>query len=257
MRSTTNEALPGTTRDPLYPDSDGEPMGDTDYHQVAVMRLYAALEDYLAPRPRGFVAWSMLLYYQRGNPRARCSPDVLVALGAGKHPRRSFRTWEEGAVPDVVFEIASARTWPEDLGKKWATYERLRVPEYFVFDPEGPFLRPPLRGFRLERTPGFTHTLWGGNKVRWQDRAWFRNLKRHLYLRENRARRTRPPTPTAWILPTLSPTSLTRALLPSALTICSATSSSALCPPSSSASAPGKASWSSVAPRKQGCVPWA
>jgi Putative restriction endonuclease len=74
---------------------------------------------------------------------------VLVALGAGRHFRRSFRTWEENAVPDVVFEVVSEATSREDVGDKRAVYEQLGIPEYFLFDPESRFLDPPLQGYRL------------------------------------------------------------------------------------------------------------
>jgi hypothetical protein len=45
--------------------------------------------------------------------------------------------------------MASENTWREDLGEKKALYQRLGVPEYFIFDPLAEFLDPPLRGFRL------------------------------------------------------------------------------------------------------------
>ena len=31
--------LPGTVFDPFYPDSDGKPMGETDYHISAIILL--------------------------------------------------------------------------------------------------------------------------------------------------------------------------------------------------------------------------
>ena len=45
--------------------------------------------------------------------------------------------------------MASENTWREDLGEKRRLYERLGVREYFLFDPEGEYLRPRLIGFRL------------------------------------------------------------------------------------------------------------
>jgi Uma2 family endonuclease len=140
--------LPGTTIDPLYPDTDGKPMGETDFHIIAVILLREALEDFLAGRT-AYVASNMLLYFDQGNPAGKRDPDVLVALGVDTHVRRSFRTWEEGTVPNVLFEIASEHTWREDLTDKRAVYQHLGVPEYFLFDPEGRFLDPVLQGFRL------------------------------------------------------------------------------------------------------------
>ena len=71
--------------------------------------------------------------------------------GVGKQQRRrSFFTWREnGAVPAVVFEIASQSTWRKDLTGKRRMYERRGVREYFIFDPENLYLDGgPLLGFR-------------------------------------------------------------------------------------------------------------
>jgi hypothetical protein len=124
-------------------------MGETDFHAVAVLLLRRALEDHLAGRA-ACVASNMLLYFRQGDPSGRSDPDVMVALGVGRHQRRSFRTWEEDAVPNVVFEVASEETFEEDLTHKRGTYEQVGVREYFLFDPEGGWLSPTLQGFRLE-----------------------------------------------------------------------------------------------------------
>jgi Uma2 family endonuclease len=145
--------LPGTTRDPLYPDSDGKPMSETDFHSDAMVWLRDALRDYFAAAGRDdvYVGMNLLLYYEQGNPAGRRDPDVLVAKGVGNHKRLSFRTWEENAVPQVIFEVSSPSTWRKDIGAKRKLYERLGVTEYFLFDPQGIFLDPRLRGFRLEK----------------------------------------------------------------------------------------------------------
>jgi Uma2 family endonuclease len=145
--------LPGTTSDPLYPDSDGKPMSETDYHSDAMVWLRDALRDYFtaAGRDDVYVGMNLLLYYEQGNPSGRRDPDVLVAKGVGNHKRLSFRLWEENAVPQVIFEVSSPKTWRKDLGAKRALYERLGVAEYFLFDPQGVCLDPRLQGFRLEQ----------------------------------------------------------------------------------------------------------
>jgi len=126
-------------------------MGETDYHTLAIMLLREVLEDFFAQAGRAdvHVASTMVMYYQQGVPSSRRDPDVLVTLGVGNHQRRSFRVWEEGKVPDVLFEIASESTWREDVGAKRQLYEQLGIREYFLFDPEGLYLNPPLQGFRL------------------------------------------------------------------------------------------------------------
>jgi Uma2 family endonuclease len=141
---------PGTARDPLYPDSDGKPMGETEYHILAITHLYEVLRPWFGRREGVHVAANMLLYYERGNPSAVRGPDVMVSKGVrGKHLRRSFRTWEEGVAPAVIIEVTSLSTKDEDEFEKPAVYARIGVKEYFLFDPIGEYLRPRLRGFRL------------------------------------------------------------------------------------------------------------
>jgi Uma2 family endonuclease len=149
--SISFEPLPGTVADPLYPESDEEAVGETDYHMEALILLREGLDDFFRRTKDVYVASDMFWYWQRGNPRACRAPDVLVAQGVGKHKRLSFRSWEEKATPCVLFEITSKRTVEEDLGEKKVLYARLKVPEYIVFDPEGAYLDPPLLGFRLAK----------------------------------------------------------------------------------------------------------
>ncbi|HEV3343108.1 MAG TPA: Uma2 family endonuclease [Pirellulales bacterium] len=149
-RVFSTRPLPGTTRDPLYPDSDGEPVGETDYHVAAILHLFTALRQWYRLREDVYVVGDMLLYYEEGNPRACRGPDVMVCKGVqGKHPRRSFRTWEEGVAPAVIFEVTSRKTRHEDEDDKPLVYASLGVKELYLFDPEGEYLRPRLKGFQL------------------------------------------------------------------------------------------------------------
>jgi Uma2 family endonuclease len=133
-----------------YPESDGKPMGETDVHIDAVIYLREALRDYFRDDPQVYVAGNMLLYYEEGNPAACVAPDVFVVQGVAKGERRTYRLWEEGQPPSVVFEITSRGTRLEDLGTKRAVYAMLGVQEYFLYDPLGEYLRPPLQGYRLQ-----------------------------------------------------------------------------------------------------------
>jgi Uma2 family endonuclease len=152
MIQTLTQPLPGTVVDPLYPDEDGRPMDDTDYHSSALVALREGLEDVFRDRPDVYVGMNLIFYYEHGNPRARRDPDILVAKGvAGKHKRRSFRLWEEKVLPCTLLEVVSKKTVQVDISDKRLLYERLRIPEYFLFDPEGKYLDRPLRGFRLRR----------------------------------------------------------------------------------------------------------
>src|SRR5207245_8707848 len=93
------------------------------------------------------------VYYARGDARRHVTPDLFVSLDVPKVtvPRRQrYLLWEEGKGPDWVTELTSASTRDEDLDHKWALYQNvLRVREYFLFDPKGEFLDPPVQGNRL------------------------------------------------------------------------------------------------------------
>jgi Uma2 family endonuclease len=149
MNRVSGAPLPGTQVNPRYPDSNGRFMGDTDFHNRAMYWLRDALEDHFADAPDVYVASNLVMYYKEDDPKRRRDPDALVAKGVvGKHPRRSFRVWEEGVVPAVLFEIASKDTWRVDVNVKPAEYAGIGVKEYFLFDPEGKYLDPVLQGFR-------------------------------------------------------------------------------------------------------------
>ncbi len=132
-----------------YPESDGEPMGETDFHINVSLYLRQALRYFFRGDERTYVAGNLLFYYEEGDPKAVKSPDVFVVKGIAKHDRRIYKLWEEKVVPCVVFEVTSRRTRLEDQGTKRALYEMLGVREYFLFDPLKEYLAPALQGFML------------------------------------------------------------------------------------------------------------
>jgi len=143
------DTAPTVSKPIYYPETDGKPMGETDVHIDALIYLREALRDHFREAPQVYVTGNMFLYYEEGNTTACVAPDVFVVQGVGKHERRTYRLWEEGQPPAVVFEITSRGTRLEDLGTKRAVYAMLGVREYFVYDPLGEYLRPPLQGYRL------------------------------------------------------------------------------------------------------------
>jgi Uma2 family endonuclease len=151
MRLPIMKPLPGTTIDPRFPDEDGRPMGDTDFHSAALIWLRQALEDFFAHDPGWYVASNLILYWDFDNPQSRRDPDILVARGVGNHFRRSFRVWEERTLPCTLFEVASKNTWRQDVGPKRTLYAQVGIPEYFIFDPEHRYIKPVLQGFRLRK----------------------------------------------------------------------------------------------------------
>ena len=139
------------TQQPIhYPETDGKPIAETDVHIDVLIYLREALRDHFRDAPQVYVAGNMLLYYEEGNPAACVAPDVFVVQGVAKGERRTYRLWEEGQPPAVVFEITSRGTRLEDLGTKRALYAMLGVREYFLYDPLGEYLQPPLQGYRLQ-----------------------------------------------------------------------------------------------------------
>jgi Uma2 family endonuclease len=141
-----------TAQKPLhYPESDGKPMGETDLHIDALIYLREALRDFFRDESQVYVAGNMFLYYEEGNPAACLAPDVFVVQGVIKQERRTYKLWEEGQPPAVVFEITSRGTRLEDLGSKRVVYAMLGVREYFLYDPLGEYLQPPLQGYELQQ----------------------------------------------------------------------------------------------------------
>jgi Uma2 family endonuclease len=138
-------------RDVYYPESDGKPMGETEFHRDEIYGLIWALRQHYRDVPDIHVTGDLFLYYAQGDPRAVVCPDVFVVKGVSKEKRRIYKLWGEGRLPFLVIEVTSASTRGEDLGKKKDLYERLGVEEYFIHDPLGEYLRPALQGFRLEQ----------------------------------------------------------------------------------------------------------
>jgi Uma2 family endonuclease len=143
--------VPATaTPEVVYPESDGTPLAETQLTGAEMVRITETLQDYFAARPDVYVWMNMFIYYEEGNPTAVVAPDVFVAIGASKEPfRRTYRVWDEGLPPTVVLEVTSASTRANDVGPKRDIYARMGVAEYFLYDPHGEYLRPPLQGVRL------------------------------------------------------------------------------------------------------------
>lgn len=134
-----------------YPERDGKPMGETDWHIQTISYLYQTLEVYFSSLSDVKILADIMFYYEEGNPRKVFSPDVAVVKGVGNHRRRIYKLWEEKQFPQVVFEISSRATWGEDLNKKWLLYQNFGVKEYYIFDPEYDYLPEPLVAYRLKR----------------------------------------------------------------------------------------------------------
>lgn len=132
-----------------YPESDGRPIAETEYHIDEILDLIHVLRTRYLEVPDVYVAGNMLMYYVKGDVTKCVSPDVFLVEGLSKEKRRTYKVWEEGRAPSLVIEVTSESSRSEDLIEKKETYARLGVKEYFLFDPLREYLHPPLQGFRL------------------------------------------------------------------------------------------------------------
>ncbi len=136
-----------------YPDSDGEPMGETPLHVLNIAWVLDMLLDHFRDDQQAFVGGNMFVYYEPGNNRAHVSPDLLVSFGVPSQrvqPRTNYLIWEEGKPMDCVIEFLSPSTAASDLESKRDLYRHLGVGEYFLFDPQFGMLSAPLIGYRLD-----------------------------------------------------------------------------------------------------------
>ena len=137
-------------KEPFYPVSDGEPMAETNLHWEVTVYAKEAVRERYQHRDDVYVASDNFLYYEKGIPSSVVSPDCYVVFGVSSELRDSYKTWEEGGrLPSVVIEITSKKTRKEDTGRKFVTYQDLRVAEYFLFDPTADYIRTRLTGYRL------------------------------------------------------------------------------------------------------------
>jgi Uma2 family endonuclease len=134
-----------------YPESDGKPMAETDTHIQLLSNVREMLKDFFRDDSQIYVAGNLLFYYEEGEPSSSVAPDVFVVKGVTKQDRRTYKMWVENRAPCVVFEFTSRSTRLEDMGNKKTLYAMLGVQEYFVCDPLGEYLTPPLQGFDLKR----------------------------------------------------------------------------------------------------------
>jgi Uma2 family endonuclease len=134
------------TEDEL-PCDDGMPM-ETQRHVLQMLLLIESLSVFWAERQDVFIGGNMFVYFSLEQVRNQDfrGPDFFVVLDVPRRERKSWVVWQEGKGPDVVIELLSESTAEADRGeKKRVFHDRLRVPEYFWFDP----FSGELAGFSL------------------------------------------------------------------------------------------------------------
>ena len=151
----------------VYPESHDEDMGESSPHYALISYLWSGLRMVFGERKDVFVAANMNVYYVQGQPNRYYTPDVMVIFGVNSHERQVYKLWSEGVCPQVVFEVASDRTWRNDLYEKIEAYDKLGVEEYYALDSEV-FLPVPLMAYHrvnghLQRV--FLKSDWGEYRV--------------------------------------------------------------------------------------------
>ena len=144
MSKTTTESAPvALTLPPTQydlPCDDGIPM-ETQRHVLQMQMLIDTLLPWLAQREDGYVGGNMFLYFSAAQIKNQDfrGPDVFIVLGVAKGERLSWVVWEEGKAPDVIIELISESTAAKDKTEKKQIYQdKVRVPEYFWYDPFNP-----------------------------------------------------------------------------------------------------------------------
>lgn len=131
-----------------YPTSDGKPLAESERHYMCLTGAAYGIRKHLAGRDDVYVGSNLMVFDEPGNPRRHLSPDIFVAFGVRRGVRDLYKIWEEKP-PAFVLEITSASTRREDERTKRQRYARWGVQEYFLYDPRGEWLTPPLQGFEL------------------------------------------------------------------------------------------------------------
>jgi Uma2 family endonuclease len=134
----------------VYPDSDGQPMAESDPARDYLIYAVEALDIYFQNREDVYVSGNLFIYYRQGVPSAVVAPDVFVVFGVKKRKRMSYKVWEENnQVPSFVLEITSVSTQENDEKEKPRKYAEIGVEEYFQYDPTGDYLRESIKGSKL------------------------------------------------------------------------------------------------------------
>ncbi len=154
VREGLDRPLSEDDPDIYYPESDGNPMAETDAQFYPLTETVLALRQRYADRDDVYVSGDLLIYYRMNDNTVRLAPDVFVVFGVEDHLRSSYIIWREGGkTPDFVLEIASPSTFVRDMTEKRALYAALGVTEYWRFDPTGQLFSPALVGEQLVPDP--------------------------------------------------------------------------------------------------------
>lgn len=150
------QRTPLTLEDLLDPQL-GDVVTQSESHFDLMIALAELLRRHYESRDDAYVAGDMkMLWGIPGIPEP--SPDIAVIFGVRKKRdsrRRSFRCKREGTRPSLIIELVSSidsGIRNNDYEKKVEIYQRVGIPEYFIFDPPSEVTgeRLWLTGYRLD-----------------------------------------------------------------------------------------------------------
>lgn len=131
-----------------YPETDGQPMGETELHIEWTIRLRQLLKHRYRDQ-RVYVGSDLFIYFTKGMPTDVLAPDGFVVFDCDTHMRDVYKLWEENRIPNIAIEITSKAARRVDVTKKYEKHERVGIPEYFLYDPTQDHLDPGVVGYRL------------------------------------------------------------------------------------------------------------
>jgi Uma2 family endonuclease len=136
---TTKPEIKFPTQDDL-PYDDNENM-ETARHKHQMDLLLETLYPWLEKRQNGYAGGNMFVYFSLEQVKNKDykGPDFYCVLDVPQKERKSWVVWEEGKAPELVIELLSESTAAYDKTDKKLVYQdRMRVPEYFWYDPFNP-----------------------------------------------------------------------------------------------------------------------
>lgn len=154
---TIKNIKPQVTEYVIYRDPEllEEDMPEADAHLSLILYLVPLLR-WLYRDKNCYIGGNLLIIQPLVGGERQIAPDVAVfknltePLNEGR--LNSWRMSEPNRpAPVVTFEVASEKTWHDDLGKKISDYAELGVHEYFAYDPNTPpywGINGRLRGWR-------------------------------------------------------------------------------------------------------------
>ncbi|HET9959615.1 MAG TPA: Uma2 family endonuclease [Polyangiaceae bacterium] len=132
-----------------------EKVGEGLLQTWLVESLRPLVERWLAERGEvALVGADQFIYFEKGQPGVRVSPDVYVLPGVPPDTCIDcWKTWLTGVVPSFALEVVSKKA-RKDYVLTPQAHQQLGTAELVIFDPKPHLRRTGVRFQRFERTGG-------------------------------------------------------------------------------------------------------